>query len=237
MMNTRVYDVMILDGAVQQYSVNVIAESLCENADDEGYRSQYLDEIMDHKKLKDAVPKSDGYLKIKNGQRRRRITSKGWEFQVRWKDGLQSWVPMIDLRESYPVELAEYVTLMKISDEPAFVWWVPFTLKKRDQIISAVKARVKKRTRKYGILVPRTVKEAYELDSSSGTTYWRDAVKKEMKNVVAAFKILESDEHLPVGYARMKVHMVFDIKPDFTRKARLVADGHLTPTLWVINHV
>ena len=27
---------------------------------------------------------------------------------------------MIDVKESYPVELAEYVTLVRISDEPAF---------------------------------------------------------------------------------------------------------------------
>ena len=102
-------------------------------------------------------------------------------------------------------------------------------MKKRDQIISALKARVKKKNRKHGILVPRTVEETFELDSSSGTTYWRDAFKKEMKNVGAAFRILESDKYLPVGYARMRVHMVFDIKFNLTKKARLVADGHLTP--------
>ncbi len=102
-------------------------------------------------------------------------------------------------------------------------------LKKRDQIISAVKARVKKRNQKYGIIVPRTVEEAFELDNASGNTYWRDAVKKEMKNMVAAFRVLESDEHLPVGYAKLGVHMVFDVKLDLTRKEQLVADGHLTP--------
>ena len=32
----------------------------------------------------------------------------------------------------------------------------------------------------------------------------------------------------PIGYKRIRVHMVYDVKPDLRRKARLVADGHLT---------
>ena len=47
-----------------------------------------------------------------------------------------------------------------IENEPAFAWWVPFTLNKRDKIISAVNQCVKKRTHKYGIEVPWTVEEA-----------------------------------------------------------------------------
>ena len=50
-----------------------------------------------------------------------------------------------------------------------------------------------------------------------------------MKNVSIAFKILDSSENLPVRYSKLSVHMVFDIKLDLTRKARVVADGHLTP--------
>ena len=50
-----------------------------------------------------------------------------------------------------------------------------------------------------------------------------------MTNVSVAFKVLDSMENLPVGYSKLSVHMVFDIKLDLTRKARLVADGHLTP--------
>ena len=54
-------------------------------------------------------------------------------------------------------------------------------------------------------------------------------MKKEMTNVSVTFKVLDSGENLPVGYSKLSVHMVFDIKLDLTRKARLVADGHLTP--------
>ena len=66
-------------------------------------------------------------------------------------------------------------------------------------------------------------------DKQNNNTLWRDAVKKEMTNVSVAFKVLDSMENLPVGYSKLSVHLVFDIKLDLTRKARLIADGHLTP--------
>ena len=34
----------------------------------------------------------------------------------------------------------------------------------------------------------------------------------------------------PANHRKIKVHMVYDVKPDLRRKARLVAGGHLTPT-------
>ena len=67
------------------------------------------------------------------------------------------------------------------------------------------------------------------MDKQNKNTLWRDAIQKEMKNVSIAFKILDSSENLSVGFSKLSVHMVFDIKLDLTRKARLVADGHLTP--------
>ena len=138
MLNTRVYDVMFPDGIVHQYSANIIAQNIYESSDDDGYRYQLMEEIIGHRKSKDAVSKEEGYITGKNGQKKKRITSKGWEIQVQWKDRCRTWVPMIDIKESYPVELAEYTTVKQIYEEPAFAWWVPYSLKKRDQIISAV---------------------------------------------------------------------------------------------------
>ena len=85
-------------------------------------------------------------------------------------------------------------------------------MKKRDQIISAVNRLVKKKTHKYGIEVPRTVEEAYRLDQKNMNSYWRDAIKKEMKNVIVAFNMLESGENPPIGYSKLGVHVVFDVK-------------------------
>ena len=123
-----------------------------------------MDEIVDHNRLDSALNQDDGIIMSKNGQRRHKSTTKGWEFLIKWKDGMQSWVPMVEVKESYPVQLAEYAKLHHLEDEPDFAWWVAHALRKRDQIISSVTTRVKNQTRKYGILVPTTVKEAFELD-------------------------------------------------------------------------
>jgi hypothetical protein len=43
-----------------------------------------------------------------------------------------------------------------------------------------------------------------------------------------AFKILDEGADNPVGHKIINVHMIFDVKADFTRKSRLVAGGHMT---------
>ncbi len=143
-----------------------------------------------------------------------------------------SWEKLSDLKESHPLETAEYAVTMGINREPAFNWWVPHVLRKRDRIISAVakrSARFLKRTHKFGIEIPRTVKEALELDRCNGNTLWADAIAKEMAEVRKAFDILPDGKSAPVGYQKIPCHMVFDIKmEDFKHKARLVAGGHKT---------
>ena len=47
-----------------------------------------------------------------------------------------------------------------------------------------------------------------------------------MFNVGVAFNIMENDEASPVGHSKTTGHMTFDVKMDFTRKARWVLDGH-----------
>ena len=227
-LNTCTYDVMFPDGEVKQYAANIIAENLYAQVDPDGHVHQLLEGIVGHKMMEDAVKKEEKYLVTKFGTRKLKKTTIGWKLLVSWKDGSESWIPLKDLKESNPVEVADYATKVGIANEAAFAWWVPYTLRKRDMIISFVKARVLKRTHKYGVEIPRTVKEALALDSKNGNTFWADAIKKEMFNVGIAFEILDDNEHIPPGWKENSVHLVFDVKMDFTRKARLVFDGHKT---------
>ena len=116
------------------------------------------------------------------------------------------------MKESNPVEVAEYARARSVDDEPAFAWWVPYTLKKRDIIIGTIKARVKKSTHKYGVKIPRTIKEVYMFDEENGNTFWRDAIAKEMHSIGIAFQILEEDESLPVGFSKVTRHIIFDVE-------------------------
>ena len=49
-----------------------------------------------------------------------------------------------------------------------------------------------------------------------------------MTNVGVAFDILPPGERPKPGYTKASGHIVFDVKMDFTRKARWVKDGHKT---------
>ena len=74
------------------------------------------------------------------------------------------------------------------------------------------------------------MKRALEIDQETGTHFWRDAIRKEMKAIKDIFKHLEDGQKPPPGYNELTCHIIFDIKPDFTRKARYVADGHKLET-------
>lgn len=88
---------------------------------------------------------------------------------------------------------------------------------------------------KFGIALPRTVEEAFQLDEKNGDSLWRQAIEKEMTNVRIAFdefkegtmEEIKARKKL-VGYQCIKCHMIFDVKMDLTRKARFVAGGHMT---------
>jgi len=138
-----------------------------------------------------------------NGQGKRCCTLKGWEICVSWEDGSTSWHSLADIKNSYPLLLAKYALANNLHLEPAFAWWVPYTIKKEKRLLKAVKSRYSQCSHKFGIYVPRTVEEALEIDKQTGTTYWRDAIHKEMANNRKAFQFLGGDETVPIsGFSR-----------------------------------
>ena len=83
-----------------------------------------------------------------------------------------------------------------------------------------VHSRIKKATHKYGIEVPMSVEHAKKIDLANGNRCWIDAIDKEMKQVIVAFEILEEGQKAPIGWSASSGHIVFDVKMDFSRKAR-----------------
>ena len=195
--------------------------------DDEGFTVTVFDSILDHKTDGHALPMSKKFAVTRNGTRRIRKTTCGWHILVLWKDGTETWVPLKDMKESHPVEVTEYARVRGIDNHPAFAWWVPYTLHKRDVIISAVKSHIWKMTHKYGTEVLKSVNHAYELDQTNGDNFWKDAIaNKEMHNVGIAFEVLPADAHAPVGWSKVTGHIIFDVKMSLERKARWVLDDH-----------
>ena len=227
-LDTREYDVEFEDGEVGTYQANLISEHMHTQCDEYGHLIQLMKGIIDHRSDGRAVKADDGFVTNRSGNRIPRKTTVGWELLIEWKDKNTSWVSLKDIKEANPIQVAEYAVSNKIAEEPAFKWWVRHVLRKRDRIISKVKSSYHRRSHKYGIRVPKTVEEALEFDKQDGSTFWRDAIEKEMKNVRCAFKFDDKDE-IPVAHKDIRVHMIFDVKMmSLVRKARLVAGGHMT---------
>ena len=229
MANTMLYDVQFPDGEVREYSANIIAQNMYAQVDANGHHHTLLDAIIDYEKTERAVDKADAYITTSSGRRRLRQNTLGWNLLVSWKDGSQQWVPLKIMKDCHPVDTAEFAVSRNIDDEPAFKWWVPYTLRKRDRVIAVVKARTARVTHKYGVKVPRSVEEALKLDQINGNTLWRNALRKEMGNVQIAFDIYPDYKELPPGYRKASGHIIFDVRMTLERKARWVKDGHKTP--------
>ena len=139
-LDSRIYEVEYPDGHQVALAANTIAANMIAQVDDEGHRTLLLQDVVNHRVNGREVKKADAFITSRNGGRRRRETRRGWEILIQWKDGSTTWEALKDVKESYPVQLAEYAILHKISDEPAFAWWVPYVIKKRERIISKVKS-------------------------------------------------------------------------------------------------
>ena len=230
-LDSRIYEVEFPDGHKASLAANVIAENLFAQVDPEGNRLALLDDIVDYRTNGKQVLMEDGLVTTSMGTKRKKETTTGWELLLQWKDGSTTWVALKDAKESYPVQVAEYAIAAGISVQPAFAWWVPFTMKKRKQIISKVKSKYWIRTHKFGIKIPKTVREALAFDLENGNTFWWDAICKEMKNVRPAFEVWDKTAaEMPIGYQEVRCHLIFDVKmgENFRRKARFVAGGHTT---------
>ena len=243
LLDTRQYEVELSDGTTEEFYANVIAENLFSQVDTEGRQYVLLKEISEHRKDETAIPISEGWLTLKNGRKVRKRTTRGWQLLIEWKEGGSDWLDLKDVKESYPVEVAEYAKANKISEEPAFAWWVNDVLRRRNRIISKVKSRYWKTTHKFGVELPHSVQEAFAIDARNGNNFWREAIEKEMSKIrgMGAFERYDKaspqelrggDKKLP-GYQQIGCHMIFDIKMDgqFTRKARFVANGNETKDL------
>jgi hypothetical protein len=164
-----------------------------------------LEEIVDHQRLPTAMKISDQKNVCTYGKTYLKCSTVGLQLCCQWKDGSMSWENLADLKES-PIETAKYAKILGIDHEPAFNWWVPHVLRKRDHIISLVRKRnpcYLKRTHKFGIELPKTVNKALELDKKNGNTFWADAIAKKMKDICVAFKILLDGQSAPIGYQKI----------------------------------
>jgi hypothetical protein len=85
---------------------------------------------------------------------------------------------------------------------------------------------------KFGIQVPRRIRNAISLDEKNKNNLWQQAIQKELKQLTDydTFIVLESGEDIPREYHKIPYHIVSDVKYDLRNNARLVAGGN-----WTVN--
>ena len=104
------------------------------------------------------------------------------------------------------------------------------------------KIRQARRANKYmfGYLIPRSYKEALEFDKENNNTKWADATRDEMdcikqQQVFTKHQRAKWDSNhkkilnTPPNHQKIRVNLIFAVKHNGRHKARLVADGSLTP--------
>lgn len=234
-LDTRRYTVQLMDGSEHEFGANMIAENLYAQVNEHGQHELMFDELVNHRTVCD-FKEGPETMPTKHGPNwKLPKTTKGVEIRVRFKDGSENWLPMSEVRNSNPIELAEYAIQRGIANEPAFAWWVPRTLRLRRRMISKVQSKYWRTTHKFGIEVPKSVTDAYRIDRETGTDFWHVAIDKEMKKIKDAMQEFngEPDEakRKLIGYQKITCHMIFDVKMEgLARKARFVAGGHTTET-------
>ena len=74
-----------MDGTAEVLTANIIVENLLAQVDDQGHCHLMINEIEDHRNNSDAISKENGTILTPSGLQRKKKTTKGWEFYVRWK--------------------------------------------------------------------------------------------------------------------------------------------------------
>ncbi|KAL7474777.1 hypothetical protein ACHAW6_000733 [Cyclotella cf. meneghiniana] len=121
-MDTHVYEVRFQDGCTKELAVNTIAEAFYAQCEPDGNQYIMLDAIMDCRKNSDVAISWNDQVKIVDGKKVVSCSTRGWELCCEWKNGSTSWQKLSDLKESHPLQVAEFVLAVGIANEPGFNW-------------------------------------------------------------------------------------------------------------------
>ena len=155
-----------------------------------------------------------------------------WFVEVLWDAGDKTWESMKMMKEADPITLAKYGHSQNLQETRGWKWIKKYSENSKVFInlskIFASKGRQK--VFKFGVEVPRNLKEALALDNYNGNELWSKATDKEVNELLEhkTFAIHDSKATIPFDYKFVPVQFVFDNKFDGRRKGRLVACGNLT---------
>ena len=133
-----------------------------------------------------------------------------------------------------PVTLANYAKEHDLLEQPG--WKFLHRIAPHAKVLCHLLNQARRQSKhnaiwyKFGVRVPRTVKEAYDLDRENGNTFWADAIALELSQLFEydTFEDLGLNARIPDGHQMIPAHIIFDVKQSGKRKAWFVAGGHMT---------
>ena len=148
-------------------SENIIAENFLSQIYEEGHCQILLDEIIDHRRDGKAIQEEYRFRNTSIVYRRSNMTTKAWNLCVKWKYGSSNWISLKNIKDYYPVKLADYSINNNIKDKTDLSLWVPYVINKRYAIPAKVKSKYWKITHKYGTKIIKYVNEAYKINADN----------------------------------------------------------------------
>jgi hypothetical protein len=162
-----------------------------------------------------------------------RYNGSKWNLRVEWENGEVTYEPLRIIGKSDPVSVAIYGRDNNLLHLDGWKRFEKLAKRQKKLIRLANQAKLESfRNRvvyKFGIQVPQNHAQAMAIDEANGNHFWRDAEETELSQIdeYSVFTDLGFKGE-PPGFKKIRVHMVYDVKHDLRRKARLVADGNLT---------
>ena len=156
---------------------------------------------------------------------------------VHWEDGSTTWEPLRILANDDRVSVAKYGLDNDLLDMPGWKRLKKITRRKVhfQRMVNQSKVAPSRDIPiyKFGVRVPRNIKEANMLDGLASNTKWNGACLTEIEklHLYKCFKSQGRGGRIPTGFQCIKLLWVFDVKHDLRYRARLVAGGHMTDVL------
>jgi hypothetical protein len=153
---------------------------------------------------------------------------------IRFRNGETQWVQMDAVKLQDPFPIIQYAKRNKLEKVPSFAW-IEEIIKDNNRLVQlarAYKAKIDSGPKyKFGTEVARSSRHTINLDRVNGNNLWKEATAIELKqiNEYETFRLPTEDDVLS-DYQMIPYHMIFDVKFDGRRKARLVAGGNWTVT-------
>jgi hypothetical protein len=134
---------------------------------------------------------------------------------VEWKkiNKTQSWVNFFALSLSNPTPIIAFARANNVLNKMPFCHLIQYCKSKTEVKIAKMQNESASPTcvkYKFGIQLPKGIKNAIDLNKNNGNSLWEDAIRTELKQLTdyQTFIVTDSGEDIPTGYQEKISHSI-----------------------------